>query len=266
MQKKKRQYPEEGELIIGTVSEIFGQGAFINLDEYKGKRGMLHISEISLKWVRNIRDYVKEGQKVVLQVLNVREDRGHIDLSLRRVADAQRKQKLKAVKQRQRAEKLVDLVAEELGKDSKKLFTSIEKKIGDEYETVYTAFEAISEDEKRLDELKLLPEGEATVLLKHIKGSIKPQQVEVIGYLKLTSTRPRGVVDIKNTLSEVEKHAPKNCELEVNYVSAPTYRIKVKAADYKKAEKALKNTVDQGIKFIKSQKGHGEFQRELTKP
>ena len=62
----KEEYPEQGELVLGTVKSIFNQGAFIDLDEYTGRRGMLHISEITLKWVRNIRDYVKENQKVVL--------------------------------------------------------------------------------------------------------------------------------------------------------------------------------------------------------
>lgn len=95
-------FPKEGEFVLGTVQSLFKQGAFITLDEYKGQRGMLHLSEISLKWVRNIRDYVKEGQKVVLLVLRVDPSRGHIDLSLRRVNEAQKKQKLQDVKQEQR--------------------------------------------------------------------------------------------------------------------------------------------------------------------
>ncbi|HIE33962.1 MAG TPA: S1 RNA-binding domain-containing protein, partial [Candidatus Altiarchaeales archaeon] len=96
--KKESRYPEPGELVIATVQNIFKQGAFVTLDEYGNKRGMLHLSEISLKWVRNIRNYVKEGQKVVLLVLRVNPERGHIDLSLRRVSDAQRKAKLQEVK------------------------------------------------------------------------------------------------------------------------------------------------------------------------
>ena len=103
MSKPENRYPEAGEYVIGTVDSIFKQGAFITLDEYLGKKGMLPLSEISLKWVRNIRDYVREGQKVVLLVLGVNPERGHIDLSLRRVVDAKRKEKLQQVKQLQRS-------------------------------------------------------------------------------------------------------------------------------------------------------------------
>ena len=106
-------FPEDGELVLGTVDSIFKQGAFISLDEYSDRRGLLHLSEISLKWVRNIRDYLREGQKVVLFVLKVDPSRGHIDLSLRRVNDAKRKEKLQEVKQRQRSQKLFELLAQE---------------------------------------------------------------------------------------------------------------------------------------------------------
>ncbi len=45
--------------------------------------GLLHVSEISSSWIRNIRDFVREGQKMVLKVLRVDLEKGHIDLSLR---------------------------------------------------------------------------------------------------------------------------------------------------------------------------------------
>ncbi|MGC8849674.1 MAG: S1 RNA-binding domain-containing protein, partial [Candidatus Bathyarchaeia archaeon] len=79
------EYPEVGDLIIGTVKRIVGYGAYVSLDEYPGKEGLIHISEVSTKWVRNIKDHLREGEKLVLKVLRIDPSRGQIDLSLRRV-------------------------------------------------------------------------------------------------------------------------------------------------------------------------------------
>ncbi len=64
MAERKPQWPETGDLIIATIETVTDYGAYAKLDEYE-KRGLLHVSEISSSWIRNIRDFVREGQKVV---------------------------------------------------------------------------------------------------------------------------------------------------------------------------------------------------------
>lgn len=258
------EYPEKGEIVIGTVVEIFSQGAFITLDEYDDKKGMLHISEISLKWVRNIRDYVREGQKVVLHVLDVSEKRGHIDLSLRRVADSQRKNKLQEVKQSQRSRKLLSLVAQELGEDEEKFINNVSEKLLEDYDTVYAGLEAITVSGEIPKNLKL-GKKEKKTLLEHIQNSIKPPFVEITGYVELQSFSSNGLEDVKKSINQILEHSPKACTMNVSYVSAPMYRISVRAPDYKKAENALKNGAEQGIKIMTAADGIGEFHRELKK-
>jgi translation initiation factor 2 subunit 1 len=70
MSERKPEYPEIGDLIIATIETVTDYGAYAKLDEYN-KRGLLHVSEISSSWIRNIRDFVREGQKMVLKVLRV---------------------------------------------------------------------------------------------------------------------------------------------------------------------------------------------------
>ena len=91
---KKEGFPEEDELVICTVTSVHHSSVFTNLDEY-GRTGLIHISEISPGRIRNIRDYVVEGKKVVCKVLRVDKEKGHIDLSLRRVKEMQKKNKVK---------------------------------------------------------------------------------------------------------------------------------------------------------------------------
>ena len=74
----KKEYPDEGELIVGTVIKVQNFGAFIRLDEYPDKEGFIHIAEIATGWVKRIRNHIKEKQKVVCKVLHVDSAKNHI--------------------------------------------------------------------------------------------------------------------------------------------------------------------------------------------
>src|SRR3990172_8630025 len=110
---KKQGYPQEDELVLCTVTSVQHHSVFANLDEY-GKTGMIHISEVSPGRIRNIRDYVKEGKVVVCKVLRVYLERQQIDLSLRRVGESQRRQKVDQMKQEVKAEKILEMIAHRL--------------------------------------------------------------------------------------------------------------------------------------------------------
>ena len=97
MAERRPEWPERGELVIATIESITTYGAYANLDEYE-KKGLLHISEISSSWIRNIRDFVREGQKIVLKVVRVKPEKGQIDVSLRRVTRRERIEKTKFLK------------------------------------------------------------------------------------------------------------------------------------------------------------------------
>ena len=87
------EWPERRELVLATVKNVENYGAYVTLEEYGDKRGFLHRNEISTSWVRNIRNHVREGQKLVLKVLRVDPNKGHIDLSKKRVSKRERIEK-----------------------------------------------------------------------------------------------------------------------------------------------------------------------------
>lgn len=88
-----KEWPEEGELVVATVKKVRDYGAFVRLEEYKGKEGFIHISEVSSGWVKNIRDFVKENQKIVARVVRVNPVKGQVDLSLKGIREDQKRKK-----------------------------------------------------------------------------------------------------------------------------------------------------------------------------
>ncbi|AKA71363.1 S1 domain-containing RNA-binding protein [Clostridium scatologenes] len=68
-----------GSILEGTVVNITSFGAFVEID---GKTGLVHISEVSDTYVKNIRDYLKEKDKVRVKVISVDEN-GKISLSIK---------------------------------------------------------------------------------------------------------------------------------------------------------------------------------------
>src|SRR4030043_2126000 len=111
---RREGFPEEGELVLCTVVKIQYHAVTVILDQYYNKQGLIHISEVSAGRIRNIRDFVEENKKVVCKVIRVDPERGHIDLSLRRVNESQRRSKTDLIKQEQKAEKIIEVLAEKL--------------------------------------------------------------------------------------------------------------------------------------------------------
>ncbi len=142
MSERKPQWPEVGDLVIATIENVTDYGAYAKLDEYE-KRGLLHVSEISSSWIRNIRDFVRENQKMVLKVLRVDVEKGHIDLSLRRVTKRERIEKIKSWKKDRKAEALLRGVAEKLHMTPEEVYQTAGSKLEEKY-GLYEGFEKLS--------------------------------------------------------------------------------------------------------------------------
>ncbi len=72
-----------GDIVLGTVSGIQPYGAFIKLDN--NEQGLIHISEISSYFVKNITQFVTIGQKIKIKVIEILEDKNLYRFSLKQV-------------------------------------------------------------------------------------------------------------------------------------------------------------------------------------
>src|SRR3989344_1007448 len=114
---EKNDFPEEGELVLCTVTDISKTSAFATLDDY-GKTGILITAEVAPGRIRNIRDYISPNKKIVCKVLRVDRERGHIDLSLRRVSLKERKDVIERYKKDKDALSILNRVIESSKVDS----------------------------------------------------------------------------------------------------------------------------------------------------
>ncbi len=254
---KKEGFPEEDELVLCTVTKIQYHSVFCHLDEYE-KSGMIHISEIAPGRIRNIRDYVQEGKKVVCQVLDIDKEKGHIDLSLRRVSEAQTRAKQQMIKQEKQAEKIIDKLADELNREPEELYEEIADAIFEKYDMLYQAFEDVVENDANLAGTGL-DEEIAETLTEIVKDKIKPKEVTISGDLTAKSYVGNGLQVIKEALSEAEKQG-EGCE--ITYIGAGKYKVKVTASDYKEAESQLDECVTKAKTVIEENKGEASFKRK----
>ncbi len=263
---KRKELPDVGELVVGTVREVYDYGAYLTLDEYGGKEAYLPWSEVASRWIRSIHEAVKPGQKVVVKVIRVNRARGQIDVSLKRVTDSERRRKLMEWKRAQKAAKILEIVASKLGKSLEDAYREAGWKIEDYYGEIMAGLEqAVVEGPQALLRAGV-PEEWANALAEEAKRHIEIRRVRIYGTLTLRTLKPDGVKRIKEILYTIldtpkEMSLP-NVNIEVYTVGAPRYRIEVEADDYKTAEKVLSRAIKTAEELARKLEVEFQFTRE----
>lgn len=74
-----------GDILEGIVENITNYGAFIKLEN--GEKGLVHISEVSNKYIKNISEVLEENQNVKVKVLSI--EKGKLALSIKQAMPKQ---------------------------------------------------------------------------------------------------------------------------------------------------------------------------------
>ena len=241
---KREGLPETDEIVLCKVTKIYPNSVFVDLLEYKDS-GMIHISEVSPGRIRNLRDYVSIGRQIVCKVLRIDRDRGHIDLSLRRVNSNQRREKLDEIKSELKAESIVKSVAKKLKKKTEEIYNSLSAKIFEEYSHFYLCFRDVASGDTDLIKLGIDKEI-ANELTGIILEKFKPEKIVIEGEIKLETYVSEGLEKVKSILIEIEKISP---TIKLSYLGAGRYKLIIEDVDYKPAEKNLKKVEDILEKF-----------------
>ena len=258
MSTETQEMPEQGEIILATVTKVMDHGAYVTLDEYDDVQGFLHISEIAPGWIRSVNRFVKDGEKKVLLVKKVKAR--DIDLSLKQVSKDQKKQKLKEVKKYEKGKTLLENLQEKINLTDEEV-EKLEDKFYTKFDSVYDGFMEIARNGISIvTDLKLTKK--ITTSIEEICSKIKLPSVQIRGIMEITSDKSDGVEIIKKTLLDIIK---KDSTMDITYLGAPKYRISITSEDFKSAEKSLKPIIEEIQKNIEKKKGSFKFTREDSK-
>jgi len=269
MVRQKNKFPKQGEFIVGKVQDIQNQYVYVDLIDYEGlnseacARGMIHISEISSRWIKNIRSFVRIGQRLVLRVVRVDPSKGHIDLSLRRVNSAQKKVRIKEWKYAVKYENLLQfLIEEKTEMNLDEAYEFIGFPILAFFDSYQETIEELKENgDEILDNIKNVAADVKKKFLEIIDENVSISTVSIIGKIKLIITTENGIDIIKDILIKARdtvKDQKETRKLTISYIGAPYYRMEIVAKDYLDAE----NIKEDALELIKNEatKHNGVFE------
>ncbi len=268
--KPRHRLPMVGELVVGTVEEVYDFGAYLSLDEYGGMRAFLPWSEVASRMVRNIATVVKPGQKIVVKVIRVYKKRGQVDVSLKRVMEGEKRRKMMQYKRKVKAATLVILVAQKIGKSVDEAYREVIWKLEDAYGDAMTGLEnAVIYGEQALRDAGI-PEDWIKPVLEAAKTHIEVKQVKISGIITATSREPDGVERIRELLLTIKNEIDKALGDEDKYqvriytIGAPKYRIDLTGHDPKTLEKALSKAIKRAEKKATKLKVEMSYERLRT--
>lgn len=225
---------EEGTIVLCTVTKIIGTIVFVKLEEHN-LEGTITFSEISPGRIRNIRDYVNVGRKIVCKVLRSKPESVH--LSLRRVKLKEKKEFNEILKKEKNYNALLKTI---LGEKVKQAISKIKEK-----DSLTEFLEKAKENSKELEKIIGKPASEK--ILKILKEK-KQKQTTIKTKFSLTNKQPEGIKIIKKIIKQSINEC-KDCK--INYIAAGTYEIKIKTLNPKQADTSLKKILENVEKLAK---------------
>jgi translation initiation factor 2 subunit 1 len=244
---KNKGYPKRHELVVCRIKSINPHSATAHIIEYD-KTGLIHVSEVASRWVRNIREFLKENQYVVCTVTDSKPD--HISLSVKRVHKEDANRKLTEFKKENRSEKLLEMAGKSIKKDLK----DVEDLLIEEFGSFTKVFETALKNPDLLRR-KEVPGEWINAIVDIAKKNYAEKVFTVKGSMKLKCYCPNGIEVIKKALGNAK-------DVEVQYISAPNYVIWASGKNYKELEARVRSAGGQIVSEIEKSQGEASFEIE----
>ncbi len=240
--------PREGDILIATVKQVFDYGSYVTLDEYGGLQAFLPWSEISTRWVKNIRDVVKEGRKIIVKVIRVDRKKGSVDVSLKKVNDDDRRKKNAQWKRIQTIDTILEIVAQKLKKSEKEAWEQVAWKLEEKYGDVYEALQKASKEGEKVLLDAGVPEIWIKPILEEASKHGEEKKVKESKVVLVKSLDPDGVDKIRKVF-DLEDEG----DIRIFTIGAPRYRVEVSGTDPKAVAQRLEEVVQRILERAKEE-------------
>lgn len=243
---KRKGFPSIGEVVIVSVINITPYSALCKLEEYPEKEGMIHISEVSGKWVRDIKKFVKLNKTYVVKVVNVDESKGHINLSLKRVSKIDKTRKMQDFKREQKAEKILEKVAKKKKINLNKAYEEIGYELQEKFGDLFKAFDIASKTPEQLIH-RGITKNWVEIIHEVAEESIQRKKIKIKAELEVKFYTGDGVEKTKQFLNNlINKYG-----VNIKYISAPKYSVEIESENPKLAQKELTKQLTSAISSVK---------------
>jgi len=236
-QKPKRMSPRPGELVIAQVSKIMQFGAYCRLVEYEGVEVFIPIREVSSGWIKNIHEFLHNGQKLVCKITYIDNQKGTIDASIKKVMPKEAKDKLSNYNMEKRFSVLVSKTIKEIGEEKQK--DEINEKILTEFGSYAQLYFDIIQNTPEFNKSKL-PKRLKQELADFISEQNAKKKHKVSYILNMVEEDTEiGITKINNALKGAEAAG-----VTIDYISSPKYHMTAEGKEYKESEDKVKAAVD----------------------
>ncbi|MDE1857096.1 MAG: S1 RNA-binding domain-containing protein [Candidatus Micrarchaeota archaeon] len=251
---ENRSIPRVGELVIAQVSKIAQFGAYCKLLEYNNLDVFLPIREVSSGWIKNIHEFIREGQKLVVKVTYHDKERNTIDISLKKVTPKETKEKIRAFNLENRLRALFMQSVKVAKLDQKK-----EQMVATALSEFGSFTNLVNHVNQDTTEFKgsALPAKLKEAFTTSVASTKKKKSYKVSYILTLTTYNTKnGAAELRDIFSTVQQKG-----VTVSYISAPKYRMLAESEDFAEA----KNMIKSAEEVIRSKLKKGVFELEKEK-
>ena len=250
--------PKVGEIVIANISKISKFGAYCRLPEYGELEVFLPVREVSSGWIKNIREKIHEGQKLVCIVIFYDKEKGAIDVSLKRVSPNISKEKIRTYNLEKRLSALfmqsIKMTKEQANKEE------LIKTALLEFNTYTNLVHNATANTKEYAQ-SALPKKLKEAILKVLESNKKHKR-HIVSYIATlyTYNTISGATELKSLINAI-----KETGVDVMYIGAPKYRLVSEGDDYsiaedkiKKVDELVREKLKQGVFEIEQEKRRKE--------
>ncbi|MEM4591403.1 MAG: S1 RNA-binding domain-containing protein [Nitrososphaerota archaeon] len=246
-------FPQQGELVVGTVSRVMRHGVIVRLEEYEGLEAFVPLSEISLKWVRNIRDYLREGQRTVFRVVRSSPTNLQVDVSLRRVTQKERAEKMAEWNRAMKVARMLSILAEKAGVDRSVIDEGLVKPAAERRVDLYSIMEDVAAGDEPPPWVNL-PQQVKEVFIDLCKKEIK-KTVTVAKFIVKLYAGKAGIDALRRAAQETVNLARSGEKLSVTVIGPPKYLLRVEASTPERVEELKQLAISKMSEIISGVKG-----------
>ncbi|AFN84062.1 translation initiation factor 2 subunit alpha [Encephalitozoon romaleae SJ-2008] len=242
-----RKYPKEGEIVMGRVVSIGGDGLTLNLLEYGDLEGLVLLGELSKRRVKNIQQVTKVGNIEICNVLKVDEEKGYIDLSMSKVTENEKVE----CKETSAKNKLAYHIMFKAAKRLKMEVSDLYKKMGydkeEEFGSLYYFFARVKDNGDIMDD------DDIGLTIKNlIKEQFQASTYKVRADIDVICSSKGGINSIKKVFAEALGLDPR---LEFYLIKTPTYSVTRVSSNKDKAYEVVREACNVLISNIQKEGG-----------